>query len=283
MDKTKDLGNETKSPCLKDRDDGTKAKNQQIQPWYKAKLFLILAPLALLAVALGMTPVVGLGIDWRKADYGCDPNGNMFIGDTYSPWDIKFALSVSLGWGPINYSTAKAIDVLWDLVVDRGCQALGAAAVYYVFRKTILPRVEQPPTSFDSVLAMEYHTTSWRGLITYAKGTAPWFSWRKAAPRRLATSTLLAASTIYVLSLPTWLSATTAYQPISNPVVPYNNSFVPISRLKHCDYFVEDGDRVGLGSQACLSIYSANCVTIKFCKSLTLLVYLTYKVCANYF
>ncbi len=38
----------------------------------------------------------------------------------YSPWRLSQVLTINLGFGSLTYSTAKLIDVLWDVVVGRG-------------------------------------------------------------------------------------------------------------------------------------------------------------------
>lgn len=181
----------------------------------------------------------------------CDPNGKVRA-DWSTIWNTKYTLAVSLGYGRLSYSVAKVVDIIWDLVVGRGCQALAAIIVYYVFRNALCTPMRHAPARLDTALTMQYDTTSLLALWYYWKNISHGPSQKRKAVGQLFVAVTLAATTIYVLSLPTWLSAMTAYQPIMHQYFSFQDILVPLDQLRTCDYVVYDGDRVGLDSPACI-------------------------------
>ena len=253
----KHLDTRPTTPASKVLPSVTRTIPQQRNPWYTSQSFLafaaILPVVGTFAIFVPATLwTVGRQSYGNSPIFSCDPNGDVSTGDGYSPWDIKYTLSVSLGFGEMRYSTAKTIDVLWDLIVGRGCQAVAAIVVYYVFRSEVLSREAQRPTPFATALAMEYHTTSFSALLSYSKGVTQWFPWKSRPRGQFLTSVVLVVSTIYVLALPTWLSAMTAYQAIVHPVLPYNGSYVAMDEMNTCVYFIYDGSRAGLLNDECV-------------------------------
>lgn len=106
--------------------------------------------------------------------FGCDPGGNPWVygakprsgyhwtfgrkPDVW--WDINFVLTINAGFGKLNYSVAKLIDVAWDLIVGRGAQALGAVAIYLVFRGPIADPMGGTLPAYHTVLAVQYSTVA---------------------------------------------------------------------------------------------------------------------------
>ena len=46
----------------------------------------------------------------------CPPDGVFNIYDAYNPWALSGFFQITLGFGDLSFSSAKAIDVLWDFV-----------------------------------------------------------------------------------------------------------------------------------------------------------------------
>ena len=71
--------------------------------------------------------------------YGCDPNGKVWISGfqptrVLSMWNLEYALTITIPYGDLSFSTAKTIDICWDAVVGRGYPPLSALFLYKVFR-----------------------------------------------------------------------------------------------------------------------------------------------------
>lgn len=236
-------------------------------PWYRSRTVRICAPLIPWLFLIGMIPGLLLATAHSipyDVYYGCDPNGDIWManyghdptGDIWVSnyglgyqWGLtatKYTLAVSFGFGKMSFAAAKAIDILWDFVVGFGIQAVGATIIYRVFRKAMLRKTEHYAAPFDSVLSMQYNTVSSQALCSYLKSTC------RRPLRHLFTNITLAIATSYVLALPIWLSAMTAYQPIAEPMAPQGNGLVPMSSFTRCYFFIDDGDRIGLGGPTCI-------------------------------
>ena len=193
-----------------------------------------------------------------NSPFGCDPNGQFWVADGVNDsgyprafWPSKYALSVSLSIADMQFSTAKTLDILWDLAIGRGSQAVGAMVVYYVFRKAILIRGEQEVVPLGTVISVQYETTSVPALVSYSKAAA-WLPRRFRPSWPMLTLASLISSSIYVLALPTWLSAMTAYQSINNPMIRNGATLFPPTDLQQCIWYISDGHRIGL-EEVCIT------------------------------
>lgn len=57
-------------------------------------------------------------------------------------WGLRQFLSPTIHWGHLSFTTAKAIDIVWDLLVGRVGQFLIAFYTYPVLKRTVLHRLE---------------------------------------------------------------------------------------------------------------------------------------------
>lgn len=73
-------------------------------------------------------------------------------------WQPTTAFTITLSYGEFNFSQAKFIDVIFDLIVRHGVQALGVWPVYYLYRGVTRKMMTDAPAPFDKVLRLEYKT-----------------------------------------------------------------------------------------------------------------------------
>lgn len=150
------------------------------------------------------------------------------------PWDLRYALDISI---PILRNLAlrdaRFIDVLWDLVVGRGLQALCALSLYDLLCITSneLKRVEgRSPQHTGHRFFLAICTTC----------------------RRLTTIVLLVL-TIFTMILPTWLSTMTGYNTEFAAVFHEEDGiFFPSIDLYKCSFTIHDGSRIGLVDDGCI-------------------------------
>ena len=222
----------------------------------------------LLVLLLSFSITGAPGTDGRTM-FGCDPNGQPWvIWPKPSAWNSDFIFTITLGFGNFAYSTAKVIDICWDLIVGRGAQAVGGIAIYYVFRGPVAELMGRRPIPYKTALAMQYSTVSGPSLMTYARHIRG--CWKKQKAVLFTLIVPLTFSTAYVLTLPTLLSAMTGYQAKTKPVLPWdNNTFVSFTDLTMCEFIVPEGDRIGLTSNACIpDDYGPLANAFKTCESL---------------
>jgi len=72
-------------------------------------------------VALIILPLFGVTYNYVGGDvvtFGfCEPNGNFNTGlESVSIWSPSAAFQITLGFGSMSFSTAKFIDIIWDVV-----------------------------------------------------------------------------------------------------------------------------------------------------------------------
>ena len=185
---------------------------------------------------------------------GYDPNGNVYVpgGSIPGIWSTDYFLAITLGFGSFDFSTAKNIDIFWDLVVSRLGQAALAWVVYRVFRKSLLFSMERYPARYDTFVSMAYTTTTPTALWVYCRDLKTWTTRRPRPVRWILTIYALVFSTAYVLAFPTMTSAMTGYQAESVAMVPLHSTYdcvgqplFNMSSLTQLLYSIRDGDRIG--------------------------------------
>ena len=196
----------------------------------------------------------------RGTLYGCDPDQRVWISgakqtNRLSIWNFSYTLSITM---PLRksmaFSTAKTIDIVWDVVVGRGYQALSAVFVYKIFRVVITDYMKTESVAHDQVIALQYSTTSLWALWVYAKGCRTGKAEHAPDSDRHARGNMamLMLSASYVLAAPTWLSAMTGYQASMKPFFLWDSNYVPYHKLEPCKYNIVDGHRIGLEDNACV-------------------------------
>lgn len=204
--------------------------------------------------------------------YGCDAGSNLWIDgvkskSTSSIWDIVHPLDVSVAFGRLTLTEARMIDVSWDLLVGRGFQAVVGILVYRGFRLVIADALMDQPLTPKELLAVQYATASLSSLLTYIRGC--WQTRLTQSRIGFHRFALLIVTVSYVLSLPTWLSAMTAYQTLLEPWLVYHNESIWFSDMTPCAVSITDGGRVkGLQNNTCVSAGSALWDAVKNCKYL---------------
>lgn len=244
------------------------------------KLALILPVLTLIALTItvfmiGSISSLAQDLDYTQDAFGCDANGKMWVAQVHRPtdWDAAYALSITLGFGRLSYTRAKALDVVWDLVFGRTSQILVVALVYRLYRRVLMRALERRTISFDHFIAMQYSTCSSSALLAYAKDVDLWWLWRRRSTMSFLTATALVLSTLYAIVVPTWLSTMTGYQAIAVPRIPIGPELsISPDDLQVCKYIVIDGGRIGQVADVCATNSSVlgkaltNCGSPVFCQ-----------------
>lgn len=106
--------------------------------------------LVILVLAVGFGFGVGtLPFQTASANktFFCTPNGIVHLpwksADSYNQcWDPALFLSITLAFGRLSFTAAKAIDVIWDLFVGRGGQVLLGWVTYTIVRRSLVTAME---------------------------------------------------------------------------------------------------------------------------------------------
>jgi hypothetical protein len=176
--------------------------------------------------ALGMYTQIGL--IFADKTMGCgDSFGGQPQNATVTGIEKLFALDAT--WGRFSFSQAKTIDILWDLLIGKGAQALAWWATYNVFCDALLRAIERHPASFSIFQRMAMEGPGLHSLWTLTKEL-----WRAKSLRTRALFFYMFWSTGYVLLVPIVLGAMTGYDSTSIAWIDLegSNNIVPASELK---------------------------------------------------
>ena len=176
-------------------------------------------------------------------------------GKVYNPyWDPALFISITLGFGKFAFSTAKAIDICWDLVLGRGGQLLIVFLVYPTIRLAIMLAMEREPVDFPLFARTWFERMSLTTMGTFFHALRrghdgaerPGIKTRLPRILRLAALVLCCA---YAMIFPTIMSAMTGYQAELSPYIqvpPLDSGvLVNASQISFPPYVLQDGHRIG--------------------------------------
>jgi hypothetical protein len=139
----------------------------------------------------------------------CRPDASFSLdGSSYDFRALSGFFAVTLGFGTLPFTQAKAIDVVWDVVVGRGGQALLAALSFRVFAKYVASEMYTAPVTLNTFRTVFLHgeLSGSMDLLRLVRD----FVKRQRLQSMWATVFML-ASMGYVLAFPTLGSAMTGY------------------------------------------------------------------------
>ncbi|KAK5079774.1 hypothetical protein LTR70_007586 [Exophiala xenobiotica] len=137
----------------------------------------------------------------------CKPDADFQLSfATYSPWKRDAIFAINMSFGSYSFGVAKLIDVSWDVGIGRGGQALLAYLTYKTFTKALTCSMESSVVSADVFEAITLQNDTIGGVFKLTKDC---LQNRSARARGTMCCMILAA--LFVLILPTWLSAMTGY------------------------------------------------------------------------
>lgn len=229
--------------------------------WTSVRYWSTVIALLLLALGAALAPPTAVSGSWRDSDavtfdvmsqFTCHPDGSLQFpwADTdYNAWAITSILDINMGFGPMPFAVVKFIDVVWDLVVGRGGQALLSILVYRVLSQALLFSMETRRSSFRKFAATSFETGSTSALRVYVQDL---FIDRRA--RGIRSTMLVLAfiiTTAYLIAFPTIISGISGYQAISTPKCndpSGDGKMIDTSSelLSLVVYNITDGSRVGL-------------------------------------
>lgn len=224
----------TSAPCRRES-----AGERSHSPDWRHKLVWLACVLALVA-PLVVVLTAARNLSLPLGNKGCLPDGTFAIPGTTSIWDPAHFLSINVPTtsdAQYDFAHAKAVDVVWDLLLGRGLQVILCIIAFQVFSKVLLRLMEREEISFRAYSAVSFQpggASSILPLLLAVQDPRPLVSsngrsWdsREASgrPRRSfrARMVLIGMSllTLYIAALPTLLSAMTGYAAESRAALEY--------------------------------------------------------------
>ena len=147
--------------------------------------------------------------------------------------------------GQLTFTQAKAIDVMWQLLIGAGGRFLMSWISYKTFMDGLTRLMEQSPVSFKMHASLTFSTDSLRTIWYAIKEIFRIRGWRGKA--FLAWFTI---STVYVIAFQTIVSATAGYvQPSSAGYRMFDGSVLNTTSPALTDCFdILDGQLIGLSN-----------------------------------
>lgn len=177
----------------------------------------------------------------------CDAGGNVIYpwkNNRNQYWNPSLFLTITLASGDLTFTQAKAIDIIWDLIVGRGGQMLLSVLAYPPMRKSLLTALERRSMHMPVLASLAFEHFSivswWHTTRELIRG----FSWKLVGYLYMI---------IYLLAFGTIVSAMTGYQANTRPYYNEENSgnLMAYSNVKGMrGVQVTDGQRIGLQSNA---------------------------------
>lgn len=182
-------------------------------------------------------PFWGITIGWFSCVQSLPRKQSWSI---YDPWPVSQLLTINLGFGTMPFSTAKFIDVLWDVVVGRGGQVLLTYVAYRVFTISLGRAMEGSQVSYHTFAAFAFETGTTTGVFMLAKD----FASNRSLRSKMIVSWVLAA-TLYIVAFPTLASAMTGYTNVMEAYLEdKSQNFVRWELFSVVDWIIVDADRI---------------------------------------
>ncbi|KAH7138705.1 hypothetical protein B0J11DRAFT_23162 [Dendryphion nanum] len=184
--------------------------------------------------------VFGVGAGARSA---CQPDGTFkLLARTFNFWASSSFFQITLGFGRLNFTEAKTIDIIWDVVVGRGGQSLIALISFRVFAEYLSTEMETSPITFD--VYQYFFLQNFQSLIVATYCTIRDFTARLRL-RSITAMVFMVATLIFMLGFPTIASAMTGYSTNLKAYIPdTDNNLVEFSRFEYVAFVIEDAGRI---------------------------------------
>ncbi|KZM27916.1 uncharacterized protein EKO05_0010306 [Ascochyta rabiei] len=162
---------------------------------------------------------------------------------SYQYWSNSGFFQITLGFGRLTFTQAKAIDVIWDMAIGRGGQGLLALLSWQTFVQHVTTSMEIQPVTFNTYRTIFLQNES---LILAIPRIIRDFSRRRGLHSRSAM-VFIVLTMMFVLIFPTLGSAMTGYSGNVEAYVPDSaGNNILFSSFRPLYYVIHDGSRVNL-------------------------------------
>ena len=176
-------------------------------------VYTLVSVIVLLPVGLA---TLGTLVNTGGSD-GCLPDGTFAIPGNFDIWDPQYVLTLTVGFGRMSFAIARFVDLVWDVIVGHGGQALLIWIAYKVLTRYLVCLMEHDGVTMRTYTAVAFHTGSLEGAWMLMRDLV---RRRKdfAIPRNLVMMVYVG---VYLMIFPAVISAMTSYAPIGNAYVTF--------------------------------------------------------------
>ncbi|KAI3316562.1 hypothetical protein HD806DRAFT_517264 [Xylariaceae sp. AK1471] len=192
-----------------------------------------------LLISLGML----LSHSFRPSKSVCRSDGTFSLFDVYSYWNPSGFFQINFGFGDFTFTEAKIIDIVWDVVIGRGGQAVMALVAWRAFGDYATVSMHTIPLTYTSYIKLILE--SGPSFVSICRLI------RDFKKHRCLKSKLVAAwvvfSMLFILAWPTLIAAMSGYAPKIGAYIQINNTvLIPYDQFQLLAFIIHDGDRVNL-------------------------------------
>lgn len=217
--------------------------------WRPIFYFLSTCWVAFLAFSISMLAISSYGTSLQQSDTSaCKPDGNFSpYANTYNAWGSSGFFQITLAFGSLSFTSAKVIDICWDMIVGRAGQAALAFFSWNVFSDYVTTSMDVSPITYQTFWVIFLHKEP--TLFSVIRLTRDFVSYRRL--NSIVAMVFMIATIIFALVFPTLASAMTGYTPVNKAFVQNENgNLVPFSDFQVVAYIIHDGSRVNLTNDA---------------------------------
>lgn len=181
--------------------------------------------------------------EWGTSFSHCNYNG-VFTPDenpSINLWNKAGFFYITIAWGEMSFSTAKFIDIVWDIVVGRGGQALLAWITYRVSSQYLAMAMRDAPVSYATYESLAFVPPSLLRTGRLARDLLTHRGWQ---PRLIMLWIIM--SSLFVLSFSSFVTAMSGYSSNKMAVVTtYGGASVAWTDFEAVQFAINDGSRIG--------------------------------------
>ena len=216
------------------------------QVWQRVALVSLLVVIVIIGLSIFLSLVPSM-TETSLGNTDVDPLQNTQSCDLLSPNQsaIENAFNLNIrGSAPLTYTEAKAIDVLWQLIVGSGGRLFLAWLAFQTFVDGITRILEREPLPYETYASITFQTNSLRTTLHILASLVRLKGWRVKA-----LLVWFVLSSLYVLGFPSIISATGGYlTPSTARFAMPDGSYVAADSddLSNCYNVTTNGTLIGL-------------------------------------
>lgn len=202
-------------------------------------------PVIILALVVNVPQWYAFEADYwvSNAFTHCNYNGKFTPEDkpTLSLWDSAGFFYITVSWGKWAFSTAKFIDVVWDIVIGRGGQAFLALVTFKVSSQYLALAMRESPVSYNTFESLAFVPPSLVRTYRLAGDLLTNRGWKA----RLIIIWIVFSSLI-VLGFSSLITAMSGYSSNIEAVMPdHDNESILWSEYMTVQFTIHDAQRIG--------------------------------------
>ncbi|RYN99605.1 hypothetical protein AA0120_g1957 [Alternaria tenuissima] len=212
--------------------------------WRRCALWILLAAwLALLLFAFAVLIAPNSGVD-SGSQPACLPDDSFALDPSKFRFFSKSGFfQITLGFGHMNFTEVKTIDIAWDILVGRGGQALVAYISWRVFAQYVTTSMEVTPVTFGTYRTIFLPNG---GLLVSTLCMIRDFVRRHGLHSKIAMVFMVCTMT-FTFVYPTIASAMTGYSAnVDAFIQTTGGEYVPFNAFSFAYFVIHDGSRIGL-------------------------------------